>query len=59
LIGAIVFMISDALLAINKFYNPAHVLEVIVMATYVLAQYFIYKSMVVKVGPVGFEPTTS
>ncbi|NEW79888.1 MAG: lysoplasmalogenase, partial [Gelidibacter sp.] len=31
LIGAIVFMISDALLAINKFYNPAHVLEVIVM----------------------------
>lgn len=59
LIGAIVFMISDALLTINKFYNPAHILEVIVMGTYVLAQYFIYKSMVVKVGPVGFEPTTS
>jgi len=46
LIGAIVFMVSDSLLAINKFQNPAHSLEVIVMATYVLAQYFIYRSMI-------------
>lgn len=48
LFGAVIFMISDSLLAINKFYNPAHVLEVIVMATYVLAQYFIFRSMVQK-----------
>lgn len=48
LFGAVIFMISDSLLAINKFYNPVHVLEVIVMATYVLAQYFIFRSMVQK-----------
>ncbi|MFA5299575.1 MAG: lysoplasmalogenase [Lutibacter sp.] len=59
LFGAVIFMISDSILAINKFYSPAHVFEVTVMATYVLAQYFIYRSMVINVGPVGFEPTTS
>ncbi|MCF6180964.1 lysoplasmalogenase [Lutibacter sp.] len=48
LFGAIFFMISDSLLAINKFYNPAHILEVIVMATYVIAQYLIFKSMIQK-----------
>jgi uncharacterized membrane protein YhhN len=47
LLGAIFFMISDSLLAINKFYNPAHILEIIVMATYVTAQYLIFKSMVI------------
>lgn len=46
--GAVVFMISDSLLAINKFYNPAHVLEVIIMSTYVLAQYFIFRSMILE-----------
>ena len=46
LLGAIVFMISDSLLAINKFYNPAHILEVFVMVTYVLAQYLIFRSMI-------------
>jgi uncharacterized membrane protein YhhN len=46
LFGAVVFMISDSLLAINKFYNPAHILEVFVMVTYVLAQYLIFMSMI-------------
>lgn len=48
LLGAIIFMISDSLLAINKFYNAAYVLEVIVMVTYVLAQYLIYRSMILE-----------
>ncbi len=48
LFGAIIFMISDSLLAINKFYNPAHILDITVMITYVLAQYFIFRSMVQK-----------
>ncbi len=48
LVGAVIFMISDSILAINKFYSSAHVFEVLVMVTYVLAQYFIYKSMVQK-----------
>ena len=45
LFGAIIFMISDSLLAINKFYNPAHLHEVIIMATYIFAQYLIFRSM--------------
>lgn len=46
--GAVVFMISDSLLAINKFYNPAHIFDVTVMITYVLAQYFIFRSMILE-----------
>ncbi len=46
--GAIIFMISDSLLAINKFYNPAHLFEVGVMVTYIIAQYLIFRSMVQK-----------
>ena len=47
--GAIVFMISDSLLAINKFYNPAHIFDAAVMITYVLAQYLIYRSMILEI----------
>ena len=46
LFGAIIFMVSDSVLAINKFYEQAHIFEIIVMATYVLAQYFIYRAMI-------------
>lgn len=46
LIGAIVFMISDTLLDINKFYLPKEVFGVLIMGTYIIAQYLIYRSMV-------------
>ncbi|MCF6167758.1 lysoplasmalogenase [Lutibacter sp.] len=46
LIGAIVFISSDSVLAINKFYNSSHLFEVIIMITYILAQYLIFRSMV-------------
>ncbi len=46
LIGAIVFVASDAILAINKFYYSALVFQITVMVTYITAQFFIYKSMV-------------
>lgn len=45
LFGALLFITSDALLAINSFYEPMHVLNLIVMLTYISAQYYIYKSM--------------
>ena len=48
LIGALVFMISDSMLAINKFYNAMHLFEVIIMITYILAQYLIYRSMILE-----------
>ncbi|MBE0423401.1 MAG: lysoplasmalogenase [Lutibacter sp.] len=48
LFGAVIFMISDSLLAINKFYSPVHIIEVFVMITYVVAQYLIFLSMIKK-----------
>lgn len=39
-LGASFFVLSDSLLAINKFYMPLHVLNGLVMATYGLAQAF-------------------
>lgn len=48
LVGALIFMVSDSVLAIDKFNNSSHIYEVIVMITYVLAQYFIYRSMMQK-----------
>jgi len=46
LIGSIIFITSDSVLAINKFYNSSHLFEVIIMITYILAQYLIFRSMV-------------
>jgi len=48
LIGAIVFMISDSILAINKFHTQEHLFEVSIMVTYILAQYLIFRSMVLE-----------
>lgn len=39
--GAVLFVISDSVLAINKFYQPFEVGNVIIMLTYGLAQLFI------------------
>lgn len=47
LVGAVVFTVSDSILAINKFYLELLIFQVLVMVTYVLAQYYIYKSMVI------------
>jgi uncharacterized membrane protein YhhN len=41
MIGAMLFIISDSLLAINKFYYPFQLAGIFVMATYGLAQFFI------------------
>ena len=41
LIGAIFFVTSDSLLAINKFYNPILSANFIIMFTYIVAQYCI------------------
>ena len=46
LLGAIVFIVSDYILAINKFYYEALIFQVAVMVTYISAQYLIYCSMV-------------
>lgn len=43
--GAIAFMISDVVLAINKFLMPVENADIIIMATYILAQYLIVEGM--------------
>jgi len=48
LLGALTFMSSDTILSINLFYKPQFILSVLVMCTYVLAQYLIYRAVVLK-----------
>lgn len=45
LIGAIFFVLSDSLLAFNKFYFSFSVANLLIMATYLLAQYLIVKGV--------------
>ena len=41
IIGAFLFIISDSLLAINKFYQPFGYAGIVIMLTYGIAQLFI------------------
>ncbi len=52
LIGAIIFIFSDSLIALNKFYEPNELYGVTIMITYILAQFLICKAMIVKSNPV-------
>ncbi len=47
-LGAILFILSDSLLAINKFYQAKEIYGISIMITYVVAQYLICKSMIVR-----------
>jgi uncharacterized membrane protein YhhN len=47
-LGAVVFIISDSLLAINKFYEVRAVFGFSIMITYMIAQYLICKAMIAK-----------
>ena len=44
-IGACLFIISDSVLAINKFYTTNNVFPIIIMLTYLAAQYLILKAV--------------
>ncbi len=46
MLGALLFVISDSVLAINKFYQPFEAAGVIIMITYGLAQWLIVKGAV-------------
>lgn len=46
-IGAMLFVLSDSLLAINQFARPIPLASLSVMATYILAQYLIIKGLIV------------
>lgn len=46
LFGALIFIASDSMIALHKFYETKIFYPVAIMITYFLAQYFIYKFMV-------------
>ena len=46
--GALFFVISDSLLAVNKFLNPFPIAGVLIMFTYCAAQFFIVKGFIAK-----------
>jgi len=48
LIGALVFISSDSMLSLNKFYAPNEILNLMVMLTYIGAQYLILKAIVLE-----------
>ena len=47
MIGAVLFMISDAVLALNKFKKPFFSAEMIILSTYFTAQLLLALSVVV------------
>ncbi len=46
--GALFFIVSDSILAINKFHNPKEIFGFLIMLTYIVAQFLIYKGMIGK-----------
>ncbi|CAL2076374.1 lysoplasmalogenase [Tenacibaculum sp. 190524A05c] len=48
LVGALIFILSDSIIAINKFYMENALLGSLIMITYIVAQYFICKAMIAK-----------
>ena len=46
IIGAVIFIASDSIIALHKFHEPKSFYPVAIMITYVLAQYLIYKFMI-------------
>lgn len=47
-LGALFFIVSDGLIAIQQFYRPQETYSVSIMITYIVAQYLICKAMIVK-----------
>ena len=45
IIGALLFLVSDTLLSINLFMQPLIILNLLVMITYILAQWFLVKGI--------------
>jgi uncharacterized membrane protein YhhN len=45
--GALLFIMSDAMIAINKFLNPLVQARLLIMATYIAAQFLIVKGVLI------------
>ena len=47
-LGAIFFIASDSMIALNRFYEPQEMYSVAIMITYIVAQYLLCKAIIVK-----------
>lgn len=47
-LGALTFIASDSILALNKFYEASEILGISIMITYIIAQYLICRAMIIK-----------
>ena len=47
-LGAIIFIASDSMIAINRFYESNELYGLLIMLTYIIAQYLICKAMIAK-----------
>ena len=57
--GALLFIMSDALLAINKFMNPIIQARLLIMATYIAAQFLIVRGIMLHENAAEEEPIES
>ena len=48
MLGAVLFIASDSMIALNKFHEAKAFYPIAIMSTYILAQYLIFRFMVVK-----------
>jgi uncharacterized membrane protein YhhN len=55
-VGAALFVLSDSMLAINKFYRPFALSGVLTMLSYCAAQYYIVRGFI-KCAAAGYQPT--
>lgn len=46
MIGALIFMLSDSMIAINKFLEPIPNASILIMTTYIIAQYLIVSGLI-------------
>lgn len=48
LLGSILFIASDSLIALNNFYSPKHFFDIAIITLYVVSQYLIIKAVILK-----------
>lgn len=51
LLGAVIFISSDSMIALNQFYEPKPFYGLLIMITYIVAQYLIYRFMILEKKP--------
>ena len=47
-LGAVIFIASDSLIALNNFYSPKHLFDIAIIVLYIIAQYYITRAMIAK-----------